>query len=203
MHRKLCIPGYCFCICTQIWDYRPGLDYYMSTLLVIATPLELRGHHLPPQLVVLKLCPPLALGHGLLEIKLEDLELQLSSIPPPEDVPALHFGGRTQLQVAACIAWEALKGLFQLYLFLYFSKPLFCRNHFNTHYIPNNTKTLNLKHLLQSTPSRVKLPSCVLFWILNGVSHEKLRSFVKLSPHCSKFGCLMSFCVGSNNTSIK
>ena len=66
-----------------------------------------------------------------------------------------------------------------------------------------HTKTLNLKHLLQSTPSRVKLPSCVLFWILNGVSHEKLRSFVKLSPHCSKFGCLMSFCVGSNNTSIK
>ena len=115
MHRKLCIPGYCFCICTQIWDYRPGLDYYTSTLLVIATPLELRGHHLPPQLVVLKLCPPLASGHGLLEIKLEDLELQLSSIPPPEDVPALHFGGRTQLQVAACMAWEAQKGLFQLY----------------------------------------------------------------------------------------
>ena len=96
--------------------------------------------------------------------------------------------------------WKIFKFVERLGIY---ARPLFCRNHFNTHYIPNNTKTLNLKHLLQSTPSRVKLPSCVLFWILNGVSHEKLRSFVKLSPHCSKFGCLMSFCVGSNNTSIK
>ena len=94
--------------------------------------------------------------------------------------------------------WKIFKFVERLGIY---ARPLFCRNHFNTHYIPNNTKTLNLKHLLQSTPSRVKLPSCVLCWILNAARHEKID--MKLSPHCCKFGCLTSFCEVSVIMSIQ